>query len=150
MTELRRITGEKWEISTSRNDDYEKLVTRGKVFPTKHHLFAAGLVYGLLHGKRHGKKPTVALTKLFAIADKTTTSLIDVVFWVLNDKNDDKKVWAEMLHIADGGVMELSKMYDVGGGDLNIPRILDDAKKLWAGRVESLHNIGKNGRRGRN
>lgn len=142
MTELRRITSEKWEILTSRNDDYEKIVTRGKLFPTKHHLFAAGLVYGLLHSKRHDKKPTVALTKLFAIGDKTTTSVIDIVYWVLNDKKDDKKVWAEMLHIADGGVMELSKMYDQCGGKIDISRILDDAKALWPRRAEGLYNIG--------
>lgn len=142
MTELRRITSEKWEILTSRNDDYEKIVTREKIFPTKHHLFAAGLVYGLLHGKRHDKKPTVALTKLFSIGDKTTTSVIDMVFWVLNDKRDDKKVWVEMLHIADGGVAALSEMYDSGGGNIDIPRLLDDAKALWPRRANGLYNIG--------
>lgn len=147
MTELRRITGEKWEIATSRNDDYEKLVTRGRLFPTKHHLFAAGLVYGLLHGKRHDKKPTAALTKLFVIGDKTTTAVIDVVFWILNDKKDDKKVWTEMLHIADGGVMALSEMYGSGGGDINIPRLLDDAKKLWPRQTKRLHNIDVGGKR---
>lgn len=141
MTELRLITGEKWEIATSRNDDYEKLVTRGRFFPKKHHLFAAGLVYGLLHGKRHDKKPTVALTKLFAIGDETTTSLIDVVFWVLNDHKGDKKVWTEMLHIADGGVAALSEMYDQNGGEIDMVRLLDDAKALWPRRVNDLHNI---------
>ena len=141
MTDLRRITVEKLEISTSRNDDYEKLVTRGKLFSAKHQLFAAGLAYGLLHGKRHDKKPTTALAKLFVIADKTTTSLIDVVFWVLNNKKDYKEVGAEMLHIADGGVMELSKMYDSGGGEIDISRLLDDAKNLWSERAKSLNNI---------
>lgn len=141
MTEMRRITGEKWEIATSRNDDYEKLVTRGKLFSAKHQLFAAGLVYGLLHGKRHDKKPIATITKLFAINDKATTSLIDVVFWLVNDKKDDKKVWAEMLHIADGGVVALSEMYD-SSGDIDISRLLDDAKKLWPGRAESLYNVG--------
>lgn len=144
MTGLRRITSEKWEISTSCSDDYEKIVTRGRLFPAKHHLFAAGLVYGLLHGKRHSKKPTVALTKLFAIGDKTSADLIDVVFWVLNNKQDDKEVWTEMLHIADGGVMALSKMYDSGNGELDIPRLLDDAKKLWLVRFKGLYNIGNN------
>lgn len=142
MTDIRRITSEKWEIATSRNDDYEKLVTRGRFFPTKHQLFAAGLVYGLLHEKRHDKKPTVAITKLFAINDKATKSLIDVVFWVLNDKKDDKKVWVEMLHIADGGVVALREMYDQGGGDVDVPHLLDDAKKMWSERAKSLNNIG--------
>lgn len=146
MNEVRRITSEKWEILTSRNDDYEKLVTRGRLFPTKHHLFAAGLVYGVLHEKRHDKKPTAALTKLFAISDETTTSLINVVFWVLNDHNADKKVWTEMLHIADGGVVALSEMYDQCGGEIDIPRLLDDAKALWPRRVGSLYNIDKNSR----
>lgn len=145
MTEMRRITGKKWEISTSRSDDYEKLVTRGRLFSAKHQLFAVGLVYGLLHGKRHDKKPTVALTKLFAIGDKATTGLIDVVFWVLNDKKDDKEIWMEMLHIADGGVVALSEMYDQCGGDIDVPRILDDAKRMWPKRVKSLNNIGISG-----
>lgn len=143
MTELKRITGEKWEIVTSRNDDYEKLVTRGKLFSAKHQLFAAGLVYGMLHGKRHDKKPTATINKLFTINDKTTTGIIDVVFWVLNDKKDGKNVWAEMLHIADGGVVSLSEMYDSSGG-LDIPRLLDDAKKLWPERAKGLYNVGKN------
>ena len=141
MTELRRITGEKWEITTSRSDDYEKLVTREMLFPKKHHLFVAGLVYGLLHGKRSDKKPTAAVTKLFAIGDKTTAGIIDVVFWVMNDKKGDKQVWSEMLHIADGGVAALSEMYDSSGG-IDIPRLLDDAKRLWPRRVKRLHNIG--------
>ena len=146
MTEMRRISAEKWEISTSRSDDYEKLVTRERLFPKKYHLFAAGLVYGLLHGKRHDKKPTAAITKLFAISDKATAGIIDVVFWVLNDKKDAKRVWAEMLHIADGGVMALAEMYDSGGGDHDIPRLLDDAKRLWAERAKGLCNVGKNDR----
>lgn len=145
MTEMKRITVEKWEIATSRNVDYEKLVTRGKLFSSKHQLFAAGLVYGLLHDKRHEKKPTVSITKLFAINDKSTKSLIDVVFWVLNDKKDDKKVWIEMLHIADGGVVALREIYDQGGGDIEIPRLLDDAKKIWPERIKTLNNIGNDG-----
>ena len=149
MTELRRITSKKWEISTSRKADYEKLVTKRRLFPTKYHLFTAGLAYGLLHGKRHDKKPTVAVTKLFAISDKTTASIINVVFWILRDKEDDKAVWTEMLHIADGGVVALSEMCDSGGGDLDIPRLLDDAKKLWPKRSKSLYNTGSKGRHGR-
>ena len=141
MTGMRRITSEKWEIATSRNEDYEKLVTRGRLFPTKHQLFAAGLVYGLLHGKRHDKKPTVALTKLLVIGDETTTNLIDVVFGVLNNKKDDKKIWAEMLHIADGGVAALSEMYDQCGGDIDVPRLLDGARRAWPERVKCLNNI---------
>ena len=105
-------------------------------------------MYGLLHDKRHSKKPTVAVTKLFAISDKATASIIDVVFWTLRDKKDDKAVWTEMLHIADGGVVALSEMYDSGGGDIDIPRLLDDAKKLWPGRSKSLYNIGVDSRHG--
>lgn len=35
MTQIRRITSKKWEIATSRNVDYEKLVTKGRFFSTK-------------------------------------------------------------------------------------------------------------------
>ena len=140
MTVLRRISGEKWQVETAGEDIYDELVVKNKLFPSKYHLFAAGLAYGLLHGKRHGKKPTQAFTKLHAITDDTVADVIDVVFWVLKDRRSDPEVWAEMLRIADGGVQEMGKMYRTSG-DIDIPRILSDCRKLWPGRAKDLNNV---------
>ncbi len=38
--------------------------------------------------------------------------------------------------------MALSEMYDSGGGNIDISRLLDDAKALWPRRANGLYNIG--------
>lgn len=140
MTGLRRISGEKWQLETEVGDTYDELVTSKKLFPSKYHLFAAGLVYGLLHGKRHNKKPTQAFTKLHMIGDDTILKVIDVVFWTLKDGRTDYEVWAEMLRIADAGVLEIDSMSKSNGG-INVPRILDNCQKEWPNRANNLNNI---------
>ena len=140
MMELRRVSGEKWQLETAAEDVYDELVVKDKIFPSKYHLFAAGLAYGLLHGKRHNKKPTHAFTKLHMIGDDAIGRVIDVVFWVLKDGRGDSEVWAEMLRIADGGVLEMGKMYRTSG-DINIPRLLDECHRLWPSRAKDLSNV---------
>ena len=137
MTELRRISSEKWQLETAMEDIYDELVVKKKIFPSKYHLFAAGLAYGLLHAKRYNKKPTHAFTKLHMIGDDAIAKAIDVVFWVIKNGRSDSEAWAEMLHIADGGVQEMGKMHRDSGG-INIHRILDDCHKMWPGRAKDL------------
>lgn len=141
MKTFRQISKEKWQVVSALEDVYRELVDDKKVFPTKHHLFAAGLVYGLLHNKRLDKKRTYAITKLFHISDDVTTAVVDIVFWILNGGEKDAEVWAKMLAIADGGILALSEVYHTSG-DLDIPHILNNATKLWPERAKSFHNIG--------
>lgn len=138
MKTLRRVSKEKWQVESALKDEYKELVVDKKIFAAKHQLFAAGLAYGLLHNKRLDKKRTYSITKLFQISDDATAAVVDVVFWVLNKGGKDSEVWAEMLRMADGGVQALSDAYHAGGGDLDIPRLLDESTKLWPKRVKEL------------
>ena len=141
MKTLRRISSEKWQVESALKDEYEDLVVKNKVFAAKHQLFAAGLAYGLLHNKRLDKKRTYSLIKMNQISDGATAAVVDVVFWVMNKGGKDSEVWTEMLRVADGGVQALSDAYHVGGGDLDIPRLLDDSTKLWPKRAKELDGI---------
>ena len=141
MKQFRQVSKEKWQVESALKDEYAELVSKNKVFASKHQLFAAGLAYGLLHNKRLDKKRTYSITKLFNIADDATTAVVNVAFWTLNGGGKDSEVWAEVLKVADGGVQALSDMYHSGGG-LDIPRLLDESTKLWPSRAKKLHNIG--------
>lgn len=140
MKSFRQISKEKWQVESSLESVYRELVDDKGVFAAKHQLFAAGLVYGLIHNKRLDKKRTYAITKLFHIADDVTAAVVDVVFGVLPNKEKDIDVWTEMLKIADGGVLALSDAYH-SGGDIDIPRILDEAAKMWPKRIMNLCNV---------
>lgn len=138
MKAFRRISSEKWQVESALKDEYEDLVVKNKVFAAKHQLFAAGLAYGLLHNKRLDKKRAYSLIKMNQISDGATAAVVDVVFGVLNKSGKDSEVWAEMLRVADGGVQALSDAYHSGGGDLDIPRLLDESTRLWPERVKEL------------
>lgn len=140
MKPFKQISKEKWQVDSSLEDVYRELIDDKGVFAAKHQLFAAGLVYGLLHNKRLDKKRTYAITKLFQISDDTTAAVVDVIFWVLGDKDKDSDVWVEMLKIADGGVLALSEEYHANG-DLDIARILDESTRLWPQRIKNLANV---------
>lgn len=137
---FRQVSKEKWVVVSALEDVYRDLVEDKRVFTAMHQLFAAGLAYGLLHNKRLDKKQTYTITKLSNIVDNVTASVVDVVFWVLYDKGKDSEVWAEMLKIADGGVLALSETYHAHG-ELDIPRLLDESTRLWPKSVERLHNV---------
>lgn len=141
MKAFRRVSKEKWQVESALKDEYTELVSKEKVFASKHQLFAAGLAYGLLHNKRLDKKRTYSITKLFQIADDATSAVVDVAFWTLNGGGKDSEVWAEVLRVADGGVLALSDAYHSGGG-LDIPSLLDESTKIWPSRAKKLHNIG--------
>lgn len=141
MKSFRRVSKEKWQVESALKDEYTELVSKEKVFASKHQLFAAGLAYGLLHNKRLDKKRTYSITKLFQIADDATAAVVDVAFWTLNGGGKDSEVWAEVLRVADGGVQALSDAYHTGGG-LDIPSLLDESTKIWPSRAKKLHNIG--------
>lgn len=137
---FRRVSKEKWQVESALKDEYTELVSKDKVFASKHQLFAAGLAYGLLHDMRLDKKRDYSITKLFQIADDATVAVVDVAFWTLNGGGKDSEVWAEVLRVADGGVLALSEAYHAG--DLDIPRLLDESTKLWPARAKRLHNVG--------
>ena len=135
---------EKWSVCTALKEIYKELVEEKGLFPTMHQLFAAGLAYGLLHNKSLDKKPAYEFTKLYAIRDETTTSVINIVFGVLGGTKDDLKTWNKMLRIADGGVWALNDMYR-SSGDINMPALLDEAKRQWPERAEQLLRLTSTG-----
>lgn len=136
---FRRVSKEKWQVESALKDEYVEMVSKEKVFASKHQLFAAGLAYGLLHDVRLDKKRTYSITKLFQIADDATAAVVDVAFWTLNGGGKDSEVWADVLKVADGGVQALSEAFH--SGDLDIPRLLDESTRLWPKRVKKLYNI---------
>lgn len=141
MKAFRRVSKEKWQVESALKDEYTELVSKEKVFASKHQLFAAGLAYGLLHNKRLDRKRTYSITKLFQISDDATEAVVNVAFWTLNGGGKDSEVWTEVLRVADGGVQALSDAFHAVGG-LDMPRLLDESTKLWPSRAKKLHNIG--------
>lgn len=135
-----KITNESWEIKSALKELYDELVKTEKLFSTDMELFTAGLVYGLLHNKKHDIEPTASFIKLFVIQNEMVKDIIDVVFAVLNDGRDHREIWNEMLHIADGGIIELNQIYK-SNKNFRIPHLVEDAKKIWPKRVNDLYNI---------
>ncbi len=137
---IKKISNESWQILSAIEDIYEDLVKTKKLFSDRYHLFAAGLVYGLLHNKHHDTKPHSEFIKLLVITDDDIKNVIDVVFSILDDGREPREIWNEMLHIADGGVLELNKIY-ASNKDFRISHIFEEAEKLWPDRAKNLYNI---------
>lgn len=136
-----KISDESLEIRTSLKEIYNDLVDSLKLFPNNYSLFTAGLVYGLLHKKRHDIKPNSAFIKLFAINEPSTKDVIDLIYYVLDDGTREKSaIWADMLHIADGGIIELHNIYKANK-NFRITYLLQEAENLWPQRITELYNI---------
>lgn len=129
-------------LSTAIPDVYKKFVDEEKLFSRRHHLFAFGLVYGLLHKRRYDKNPFSDIVAVNRISkSEVTKDIIDIVSNLLDDgKSTDNAVFNEMLHIADGGVMELKKIYDKNK-NFTIHNLIVESEEQWGERAKELHNI---------
>lgn len=136
-----KISDDSLEIKSALKEIYKDLVDSLKLFPNNYSLFTAGLVYGILHKKRHDVKPNASFIKLFAITDSASKDVIDLIYYVLDDdKRERTEIWADMLHIADGGVFALNDIYK-SHKNFRIPHLLKESMAIWPERVKELHNI---------
>ena len=135
-----KISDSSLEIQSALKDIYDDLVKQASLFPNNYSLFCSGLVYGLLHNKQHDVKPNASFIKLFAINDRMSRDVIDLVFRVLDDGAENSKTWQKMLSFADGGVLALNEIYR-SNKNFRIPHLLEEAKTLWPQRIKELHNI---------
>ena len=134
------IAGDALEIKSALKEIYDDLVESEKLFPNNYSLFCAGLVYGLLHKKQHDVKPTASFIKLFAISDKTSQDVIDLVYRLLDDGKAKNEIWQQMLSIADGGVKELNNIYK-SNKNFRIPHLVREAAVLWSDRIKHMQNV---------
>jgi hypothetical protein len=129
-------------LSTALPDVYKKLVDDEKLFAKRHHLFAFGLCYGLLHNLRYDKKANSDMVAVSRISkDEVSRDIIDIIFELMDDgKSTANTVFNEMLQIADGGVLELKKIYDKNKS-FTIHNLLTESEALWEERIDGFHNI---------
>lgn len=119
---------------------YDKLVTEEELFLKKHHLFVAGLVYGMLYDKQYQKPPNSQYTdivKLGAVGDKLTNEIINLVFAILDDRKGQSQTWSVMLRMADWGVSSLDDIYE-RHNNFTIPALVKVAQQRWPKRIKDL------------
>ena len=133
-------TDKQFMIRTSTPDIYDFLVGTEKKFRNQHHLFTFGLIYGILHNMHSEKKFNKDIVYLSAITDNITKSILEVAYCILDDGKPEREIFNEILRIADGGIVELQKIYDQNK-DFGIPNLIQEAESLWKTRVLNLHNI---------
>lgn len=119
---------------------YYVIVRRKKLFPTMYNFFALGLVYGILHNTKSTKPRRNDIIRLEQIHDETIRDVIDICYMILNDGREEKEILNDMLSYADGGVVELNKIYEKNAS-FQLPLLIEDSKKIWNTRVKELNNI---------
>lgn len=129
-----------YQITTAVSEIYDELVNKQKLFPAMYHLFAFGLVYGILQKKKHEKSRSRDLIRVNQIGDETIRDVIDICYNILKNSKSERDILNEMLSYADGGIVELNKIYEKNGSFM-LPILFEDSKKLWNERLKDLHNI---------
>ena len=119
---------------------YEEIVRTKKLFPAMYNFFALGLVYGILHNKKSIKPQRNDIVRLDQISDETVRDVIDICYFILNDGRTEREIVNDMLSYADGGVMELSKIYEKNDS-FQLPILIEDSKSIWETRVKEFNNI---------
>ena len=119
---------------------YEEIVRTKKLFPVMYNFFALGLVYGILHNKKSIKPQRNDIVRLDQISDETVRDVIDICYFILNDGRTEREIVNDMLSYADGGVMELSKIYEKNDS-FQLPILIEDSKSIWETRVKEFNNI---------
>lgn len=127
-----------YSIRTAIPNVYDKLIDEKELFPRKHHLFVAGLVYGMLHDEQYQKPPNSKdIVKLVSISDELTKNIINLVFAILHDGKNKSQTWGVMLRMADWGVSKLDDIYEKHN-NFTIPTLVKDAQQRWPKRIKDL------------
>ena len=136
-----RISEKPLQLRSALKNIYDEFVTEKKLFKHNYNLFSFALVYGVMKSKRYDKNPDSDFIKINAIVgDDQILDVIDIVYQLLDDSNKVENTWQEMLHIADGGLLELKEIYDKNK-NFRIPNLVLDAENLWKEKIKDLKNI---------
>lgn len=138
---IQRISENPLQLRSALKNIYDEFVTEKKLFKHNYNLFSFALVYGVMKSKRYDKNPDSDFIKINAIVgDEQILDVIDIVYQILDDGNKVENTWQEMLHIADGGLLELKEIYDKNK-NFRIPNLVLDAENLWSKKIKDLKNI---------
>ena len=136
-----RISEKPLQLRSALKNIYDEFVTGKKLFKHNYNLFSFALVYGVMKSKRYDKNPDSDFIKINTIVgDDQILDVIDIVYQLLDDSNKVENTWQEMLHIADGGLLELKEIYDKNK-NFRIPNLVLDAENLWKEKIKDLKNI---------
>ena len=84
-------------IKTAFMNIYDEYVDTKHLFERKHQLFTLSLVYGILFAKISEKKLDTDVVKIVAGKDEETTSVIDIIGYLLDDgKKEENKMWRKI------------------------------------------------------
>lgn len=123
---------------------YDDIVRAKKLFPSMYNFFALGLVYGILHNKKSTKHKGNDIIRFDQISDEKIRDVIDICYFILNDGRNEREIVNEMLDYADGGVLELNKIFEKNAS-FQLPLLIEDSKDIWKKRVKELNNINLEG-----
>ncbi len=137
---IQRISEKPLQLRSSLKYIYDKFVDEKKLFLTNYSLFSFALVYGLMYSKRSDKTLNSDFIKINTIGDDQIKDVIDIVYQVLDDSDKEEDTWQEMLHIADGGLLELKDIYDKNK-NFKIQNLVSEATNMWNDKVIDLKNI---------
>ena len=82
------------------------------------------------------------MVKINSISNETVKHIIDMAYMLLDDGRNEHDIKAQLLRIADGGVMALNDIY-YKTGEWDIHDLIDEAEQIWPIRIKQLQNIGK-------
>ena len=111
---------------------YDDFVEDKSLFPANYHLLSFALIYGILFSKKSTQPLQYEYVTLNKIADQTILGVFDMAYLILSNQSDDDMdtIWKEMLHIADGGLLELKKIYDQNN-DFMLDDLVKKSETNW-------------------
>jgi len=119
---------------------YEEICHKRKFFKLDIHLFATALAIGILNNVTSTKKPTrdiIRLTQLFRDEHQEIKEVINILSQFAYTKPDKRARGESIIAYSDGGLELLWKDVQTQGV-LDLPRIIEDAKKKWPSRFPEV------------
>jgi hypothetical protein len=138
------ILEEEFMIRTAYPEIYDELCDVKQLFKLRVHLFTTALAVGVLYELHSEKKPKHDIIRLSQLKDRggawnmdEQRELIDLLARVCCEGSDKRSLGSWLLSCADGGLEKLNREYQEQG-ILDLPRILEEGKKVWPRRIEEL------------
>jgi len=144
QTENSAPLDENFMVRTAYPDVYQELWQKKKLFKNQIHLFTAALAIGVLYNAHSQKKPHQDIVRIGTLSEehKENIDVINILSQVVYVGPDKRARGAAILSYADGGLEIIWKEYQAQGM-LDIPRIVEEAKKKWPDRIPELSHVFK-------
>lgn len=111
-----------------------------KLFTTKYNAFCFALVYGILHNKKQENKTRTGIIPIVQISDQHIKDVISFCYLILDNGHGTKEIYDNMLAYADGGIVELYKIFKQNKS-FTMTNLITESQELWKERVKDLQNI---------